>query len=59
MAIRSPTLAGQVAMQKRLHAGERLDEAEAKGDRALIEYWQAEIARLDRLVVREGGDPPL
>lgn len=59
MVIRAPTPAGQLAMAERLHALERLAEAEAKGDPAQIDYWQAEIDRLDRLIAREGGDPPL
>jgi hypothetical protein len=59
MVIRAPTLAGQIAMGERRGAEKQLVQAQAKDDQWQIEHWQAEIVRLDRLIVREGGDPPL
>lgn len=59
MVNRAPTLAGQRAMGERRGAEKQLAQAQAKGVQWLVEHWQAEIVRLDRLIVREGGDPPL
>jgi hypothetical protein len=57
MVIRQPTPALMMLLGERTHIGKRLAEAQAKGVQRDIDHWEAEFEKIEKRIIREGGDP--